>query len=441
VGGTAQVTVTDPITLLIVSFLVLFALMAIGVPIAISLAIVGAIGFFVFQGDASLVSLLPFRTLDSFILTAIPLFIFMGEILVKCGASELIYRGASRLLSWLPGGLWHANIGACAMFAAISGSSPATAATIGTVAIPSLKTRGYDTRITLGSLAAGGTLGILIPPSINMIVYGVIAEQSIGRLFAGGVIPGVMLAGMFMLSIIIRVLMDKKLAPREAAFSLKNVGLSFLDLWPLYVLAVIVLGGIFGGYMTPTEAAAVGACASLILAIILRRFNWGILKASLASSVETTCMVLFIVVGSSIMASFFSRAGIPQAVTGMIIGAGVSKWAVLTYICLIYLFLGCFIDPVSMLLLTAATVIPLIKQMGFDLIWFGVIYVVLAEIGMITPPMGLNLFVIQGISREDLGKVVIGSIPFFFLMLIAIALLTLFPSLILWFPNLLFGTQ
>ncbi|MBU2535194.1 MAG: TRAP transporter large permease [Chloroflexi bacterium] len=434
-------TVTDPITLLIVSFLVLFALMAIGVPIAISLAIVGAIGFFVFQGDASLVSLLPFRTLDSFILTAIPLFIFMGEILVKCGASELIYRGASRLLSWLPGGLWHANIGACAMFAAISGSSPATAATIGTVAIPSLKTRGYDTRITLGSLAAGGTLGILIPPSINMIVYGVIAEQSIGRLFAGGVIPGVMLAGMFMLSIIIRVLMDKKLAPREAAFSLKNVGLSFLDLWPLYVLAVIVLGGIFGGYMTPTEAAAVGACASLILAIILRRFNWGILKASLASSVETTCMVLFIVVGSSIMASFFSRAGIPQAVTGMIIGAGVSKWAVLTYICLIYLFLGCFIDPVSMLLLTAATVIPLIKQMGFDLIWFGVIYVVLAEIGMITPPMGLNLFVIQGISREDLGKVVIGSIPFFFLMLIAIALLTLFPSLILWFPNLLFGTQ
>jgi len=435
------VTITDPISLLIASFLVLFALMAIGVPIAISLAIVGAAGFFVFQGDASLVSLLPFTTLNSFILTAIPLFVFMGEILVKCGASELIYRGASRLLSWLPGGLWHSNIGACAMFAAISGSSPATAATIGTVAVPSLKTRGYDTHITLGSLAAGGTLGILIPPSINMIVYGVVAEQSIGRLFAGGVIPGVMLAGMFMLLVIVRVLMDKSLAPRETAFSLKNVGLSFLDLWPLYVLAIIVLGGIFGGYMTPTEAAAVGACASLIMAIILRRFNWETLKVSLASSVEITSMVLFIVVGSSIMASFFSRAGIPQAVTGMIIGAGVSKWAVLAYVCIIYLFLGCFIDPVSMLLLTAATVIPLIKQLGFDLIWFGVIYVVLAEIGMITPPMGLNLFVIQGISREDLGKVVIGSIPFFFLMLFEIALLTFYPTLVLWFPNLLFGAQ
>jgi len=430
--------IENPFILVTLSFLALFILLAIGVHIAIALAMVGVIGFFVFQGTAGLAPLIPFSTLDSFILTAIPLFIFMGEILVQCGASDMIYRGTSRLLAWLPGGLFHANIGACAMFAAISGSSPATAATIGTVAIPALKKRGYDTYITLGSLAAGGTLGILIPPSINMIVYGVLAEESIGQLFAGGVIPGIILSGMFMIYIGFRAVRNPGLAPKEMTLSIKGVALSFLDLWPLYVLAIIVLGGIFGGFMTPTEAAAIGTSASLIIAMILRRFSWALLKSSLASSLQTTCMVLFIVVGASIMASFFSRAGIPLAVSQMIVESGVSDFVVLLAIYAVYIFLGCFIDPVSILLLTAATVLPIVEQMGFDLIWFGVIYVVLAEIGMITPPMGLNLFVIQGISREDLWKVVIGSIPFFLIMLVGITLFTAFPSIILWFPNLLF---
>ena len=434
-------TITDPITLLILSFIILFGFLLAGIPIAISLALLGVIGLYVFHGDASLAVFLPFRTLDSFILTAIPLFIFMGEILVQCGASEMIYRGASRLFAWLPGGLLHSNIGACAMFAAISGSSPATAATIGTVAIPELKKRGYDDYILLGSLAAGGTLGILIPPSINMIVYGVMAEQSIGRLFAGGVIPGIVLSAIFMVYIAIKVLLNKKLAPKEASLSWKGAALGFVDLWPIYFLGIIVLGGIFGGFMTPTEAAAVGAFASIVLAIALRRFTWKILKSSLTSSVETTCMVLFIVVGSSILAAFFSRAGIPQAVSASIVGSGVSKWVVFIYVCLIYFFLGCFIDPVSMLLLTAATVIPIMKELGFDLIWFGIIYVVTAEIGMITPPMGLNLFVIQGISKDNLSKVVIGSVPFFILMIVSIALFTAFPGLILWLPNIIFGVQ
>jgi len=434
-------TITDPITLLILSFIILFGFLLAGIPIAISLALLGVIGLYVFHGDASLAVFLPFRTLDSFILTAIPLFIFMGEILVQCGASEMIYRGASRLFAWLPGGLLHSNIGACAMFAAISGSSPATAATIGTVAIPELKKRGYDDYILLGSLAAGGTLGILIPPSINMIVYGVMAEQSIGRLFAGGVIPGIVLSAIFMVYIAIKVLLNKKLAPKEASLSWKGAALGFVDLWPIYFLGIIVLGGIFGGFMTPTEAAAVGAFASIVLAIVLRRFTWKILKSSLTSSVETTCMVLFIVVGSSILAAFFSRAGIPQAVSASIVGSGVSKWVVFIYVCLIYFFLGCFIDPVSMLLLTAATVIPIMKELGFDLIWFGIIYVVTAEIGMITPPMGLNLFVIQGISKDNLSKVVIGSVPFFILMIVSIALFTAFPGLILWLPNIIFGVQ
>jgi len=432
------VTIGDPFILTIVSFVALFILLAIGMHIAISLAMVGVIGFLIFYGNTGLAALVPFSTLDSFILTAIPLFIFMGEILVQCGASDMIYRGTSRLLAWLPGGLFHSNIGACAMFAAISGSSPATAATIGTVAIPELKKRGYDVHITLGSLAAGGTLGILIPPSINMIVYGVVAEESIGQLFAGGVIPGIILSGMFMIYIGFRAVRNPRLAPKEAALSIKGAALSFIDLWPLYVLAIIVLGGIFGGFMTPTEAAAIGASASLLIAMVLRRFSWALLKSSLASSLETACMVLFIIVGASIMASFLSRAGIPTAVSQMIVESGVSNLVILLAIYAIYTFLGCFIDPVSILLLTAATVLPIVEQMGFDLIWFGVMYVVLAEIGMITPPMGLNLFVIQGISREDLWKVVIGSVPFFFIMLVGIALFTAFPSIILWLPTLLF---
>jgi tripartite ATP-independent transporter DctM subunit len=435
-------TLTDPVTLLVLSFAALFILLLVGIPIAISLAMVGVLGLLAFHGDASLAALLPLRTLDSFVLTAIPLYVFMGEILVKCGASELIYRGAARLLAWLPGGLLHANIAACAMFAAISGSSPATAATIGTVAIPALTKRNYESTLTLGSLAAGGTLGILIPPSINMIVYGVVADASIGRLFAGGVVPGLILTGLFMAYAAIRVRWNPSLAPKEAPFNLKSAGLSLLtDLWPLYILLVVVLGGIFGGFMTPTEAAAVGAVAGIFLAFVLRRLNWKLVGESLLAAVTTSCMVLFIIVGSSILAAFFSRAGIPHAVSGMIVRSGVSPWVVFVWVVIIYLILGCFIDPVSIILLTAATVIPIIKGLGFDLVWFGVMYVITAEVGMLTPPMGLNLFVIQGISGERLQKVVKGSVPFFIIMIASIGLFCVFPNLVLWLPNLLFGAR
>ncbi len=431
----------DPLPLLLLSSIVLFAFLLIGIPIAISLALVGVLGLYVFQGDASLAIFIPFRTLDSFIMTAIPVYIFMGEVLVKCEMSNMIYRGASRIFAWIPGGLLHSNIAACAMFAAISGSSPATAATIGTVAVPELKKRRYDPKLTLGSLAAGGTLGILIPPSINMIVYGAAAEQSIGRLFAGGILPGIILSGLFMLYIALKVVFskDKTLAPKEDPFTMKGLALGLVDLWPLWILGIVVLGGVFSGIMTPTEAGAVGAVTSVLLAMILRRFSWTFLKESLQSSLETSCMVLFIVIGSSILAAFFSRAGIPQAVSELLIGSGTSKWMILLYVSIIYLILGCFVDPISMLLLTAPTVIPLIKEAGFDLVWFGIIYVVLSEIGMITPPMGLNLFVIQGISKEKLSDVIVGSAPFFFLMILLIVLACIFPSMVLWLPDLFFG--
>jgi len=237
-----------------------------GIWIAVGMGIVALIALYFFQTGVTLVTHLPFGISNSFILTAIPLFIFMGTILQHCGASEMIYRGASKWLAWVPGGLFHSNIGSCALFAAISGSSVATQATIGTMAIPALRKRGYDEKIALGSLAAGGTLGILIPPSITMIVYGAIGGVSIGRLFAGGMIPGIVLSMMFMTYIAIRALRNPQLAPSEAPFSLRGVLSSFADLWPIFVLMVIVLGGIFTGFATPTEAAALGASGSLLIA-------------------------------------------------------------------------------------------------------------------------------------------------------------------------------
>jgi len=432
---------SDPIVILIVTFVVMFALISTGVKIAIAIAIPGVIGYYMFTGGAGLAPMVPFNTIDNFALTAIPLFIFMGEVLVQCGASDMIYRGVSRFLAWVPGGLLHSNIAACALFASISGSSPATAATIGTVAIPEMKRRAYDTNLILGSLAAGGTLGILIPPSINMIVYGAITESSVGQLFAGGILPGIMLSGMFMAYIAIRIVRNRRLAPKEEVhLSLRNIALSLFDLWPLLVLAVIVLGGIFGGLVTPTEAAAVGSAGALLIAIVLRKFNLQLLRISLRNAVETTCMVLLIVVGASILASIFARAGIPELVFEWAVASGFSKWVLLLFIYFLYVFLGCFIDPLSILVLTASTVIPIVVGFGFDIIWFGVIYVVLAETGMITPPMGINLFVIQGISREEISRVIVGSFPFFLLMLVCLAVLTAFPSVVLVLPKLFFAS-
>jgi len=420
-------------------FLVLVLLLLTSLWIAVAIAMVGALGFLILRGDASLIAFVPYNTADSFILTAVPLFIFMGEVLVQCRASEMLYRGITKWLAWAPGGLLHSNIGACAVFASVSGSSVATAATIGTVAIPALRERGYDTRLSLGSLAAGGTLGILIPPSITMVIYGMLAETSVGRLFAGGVIPGIMLSGMFISYIAIRVALNPSLAPKEASFSLKAAVVALKDFWPAIVLAVIVLGGIFAGLYTPTEAAAIGSSTALIIALALRRLSWRVLRESLTNALETTCMVMFLVVGSYIFATLLSMLNMPQALVIMVKNAELSRWGILAFIYLLYLVLGCFIDCTSALIITAGVVIPLVEAAGFDLVWFGVVFVVLVEIGLLTPPMGINVFVIQGISKAPLNEIFAAVWPFFSIMILAIALFTVWPDIILWLPNLLFG--
>ena len=426
----------DPIILLISSFAALMVLMFLNIPLSIAMALVGISGFIAYGSGIGIVSLLPFRALDSFVLTALPLFIFMGEILLRCGASEMIYRGTSKLLSWMPGGLLHSNIGSCAMFAAVCGSSPATSATIGTVAIPSLKSRGYDSKLTLGSLAAGGTLGILIPPSINLIVYGMLAQASVGKLFAGGVFPGIILALMFMGYILTRCSINKSLAPQEGAFSMRSALHGMRDLWPLFVIAVIILGGIFGGFMTATEAAAIGCLTSLILALALRRFSWKMIQEALTGAMETTCMVLIIVVGASILGAFFARSGIPMAIAEGVKSLNLSTMQFVVLVMIVYFVIGEFMEELSLLIIMLPIILPMLAQHGVDKVWFGVIIVILQQIGMLTPPYGINLFVIQGISKTSLGHVVLGSIPFWTIMILGVALFVIFPEIILWLPGL-----
>jgi tripartite ATP-independent transporter DctM subunit len=426
-----------PIFTGVISFVILLLLLFSGIPVAIGLGLVSVVGYVLVVGDPGLSTYVPFNTLDSFVLTAVPLFILMGEILLRCGISERLYRGTSRWVAGIPGGLLHSNVVSCALFSAICGSSPATAATIGTIALPALEKRGYGARISLGSLAAGGTLGILIPPSISLIVYGSLAQTSVGRLFAGGVVPGLVLSLMFMAWIGYRAITEVGTAPRPEKMRIADLAKSFVDLWPTIAVMVIVLGGIFGGMVTPTEAAALGASASLVIALVLRQLTWKKLVDCLISALNTTCMVLFIVTFASVFSSYLTTVGTARELAAFIIDSGVSKWTFLILVYLVMTFLGCFIDGLSMMIVVLPTILPVLKQMGFDLVWFGVVVTVLIELGMLTPPMGINLFVIQGISKHDLTEVLRGTLPFFLIMVLGVILMTIFPGMIMWLPNLM----
>ena len=427
----------DANTSVILAFVVFGIFLLLGAKIAVALLIAGVAGFLFYRGNPGYTAVIPFGTLNNFVLTAIPLFIFMGEVLGRCGASEMIYSSASKWLAWAPGGLLHTNIGACAVFASISGSSPATAATIGSVAIPRMKERNYDTKLILGSVAGGGTLGILIPPSITMIIYGMLSQTSVGALFAGGVFPGIMLAIMYMIYIAIRVIKNPKLAPHEKLPTGKELVFSLIGMWPFVIMAIVVLGGIFGGIMTPTEAAAVGSSVAIIIGLIMRQLTWQVFRVSVVEAVKTSCMVLFILMGAFVFAGFLADTRVPSTIATFVAELGWSALPILLTIYLLYIFLGCFIDPGSIMVVTIPAILPILKSFGIDLIWFGVIAVVLSEIGMITPPMGLNLFVVQGISKDEFGQVVIGIVPYFFIMLLGIVVLSVFPSIILWFPSFL----
>jgi tripartite ATP-independent transporter DctM subunit len=360
----------------------------------------------------------------------------MGSIILHSGISSSFYKGLSKWLDHVPGSLAHSNILACSIFAAISGSSVATAAAIGAIAIPEMESRGYDRSLIYGSLAAGGTLGILIPPSVIFILYGAIVGASVGRLFIAGVIPGVLLSSLFAIYIGMRTLLNPSLVPRSEVHATWGERLKgMLDVMPIFILMFMILGGIYFGISTPTEAASVGVFGAFLMALLTKRMNWNILKGSLYDAIKTNCMIMFIVVGAQIMSYSLVTAGIPRGLVALITSFDVSPEIIFAFLCLLYLVLGCFMDAISLMLLTLPVVYPVMMSLGYDPVWFGVVLVILLEVGLITPPVGMNLFVIQGLAKSPLSVVAWGALPYVIMMLIMVLLIAIFPSLALWLPS------
>ncbi len=426
----------------ILNSFVLLVLLIGGEWIAFGLGAAGLFALFIQGGAVNFHPLgtVVWNSVNSFTLTAIPLFVFMGEMVLHGGISQRFYRGMGLIFARLPGGLLQANIVSCAIFAAVTGVSVATAATVGTVAIPELTKQGYDRKMIFGSLAGGGTLGILIPPSVPFIIYGVMAQESITDLFAAGIIPGIVLSLIFMVYIAFRVLMKPRLAPKsqEAHLPLGEKVMILLHTLPVFGLIFIVLGGIYFGIMTPTEAAAVGAFVAIVMSAFYGKFNFSNLKLVLSQAVKTTSMILLIMAGASIFSFALVNSGINRELTNWVVSKGQVQVTFFILICIIYLIMGCFFDPISMVVLTMPVLYPIVLKFGFNPIWYGVILVILIELGLITPPVGFNLFVIHGISGgRPMNEVILGSVPYVVMMLIMIVILYFYPQIAIWLPQAL----
>lgn len=375
-------------------------------------------------------------TSNEFLLVAIPLFILLGEILLRSGMAEKMYSSMSLWLSWLPGGLMHANIGASALFAATSGSSVATAATVGTVAIPQIKKQGYNESLFLGSLAAGGTLGILIPPSINLVIYGVLTNTSVPKLYLAGIIPGLAMAGLFMVAIAVACIVKPAWGGKKVDSRWERRLASLVHLVPPLGIFLLVVGSIYAGLATPTEAAALGVVGALILAAFQGRLNFTMLRDALEGTMKSTAMIMLIVIGAAFLNFIMSAIGLTNMLTSSISGLGVSPLWMLVILVVFYLVLGCFMETLAMMITTIPIVTPIMIALGFDPVWLGIVIIILVECALITPPVGLNLFVVQSLRKSgSMNDVMLGSFPFVIMMLIMIALLTIAPGLALWLPT------
>lgn len=423
----------------LLGLVLLLGLMVVGVHVAVAIFTVAAVGTLIYLGTPLLYSFGDslWGTLNDFLLTAIPLFILLGELLLRSGVTERMYGALSVWLNRLPGGLLHTNIGASALFAAISGSSVATAATIGTVALPAFKERRYSERLALGTLTAGATLGILIPPSINMIIYGAITNTSIGKLFIAGILPGLALAGTFMLAIAAFSILRPDIAGApEPRLPLRERLHRLIDLLPPAFVFAIVIGSIYTGWATPTEAAALGVVAALVVAAINRRLTFGMLHQAFLATARTTAMILLIIVAAFFLNYIVGILGIPHTLASWVADMGLSPLGLILTLMLFYLVLGCFIETLSMMIATVPIVVPMIVQFGFDPVWFGIFLVLMMEISLFTPPIGMNLYVVQGVRGEGpITDVMLGSLPFLAIMVVFVLLIIAWPGLVLWLPG------
>ena len=431
----------SPGTIGVIGIGALFVLLFSGIPVGFLLAILGVIGFSylaTFGAGANLIAKDFFSSFSAYSLTVIPMFIFMGQIAFYSGTSRRLYDFAYKMVGQFRGGLAMATTVACAGFAAICGSTNATAATMGTVALPEMKRYHYDPKLATGSVAAGGSLGILIPPSVIFIVYGIMTQESIGKLFVSGILPGIMLTGLFIMTIYILCRLNPKLAPAGPKVGWKEKLASLSELIETIVLFVLVMGGLFTGFFTPTEAGAVGAGGALIIAVVRRNLTWQGLKDSILDTTKLSCMVMVIVTGAAVFGHFLAITRIPFNLATWVGGLPLSPTAIIALIIIIYLIGGCFIDSLALILLTVPIFFPVVTSLGFDPIWFGVIIVLVTQIGVISPPLGTNVYIIKGVAGDvPLSTIFKGVTPFLIAMIICTAIIVAFPQVALFLPGLM----
>jgi len=425
--------------MLLTTLIILIGLLALAIPVAAGLGVLGlALSAIYSKLPLSLaMGEVGWATSNNFLLVAIPFFVLLGEILLRSGMAERMYNALVLWIPWLPGGLMHSNIAACAMFAATSGSSVATAATIGTVAMGEIEKRGYSERLFLGTIAAGGTLGILIPPSINMIVYGVLTDTSIPKLYLAGIIPGLVLASLFSITVLAICAIRPQLGgqPTSATWSARVRALP--DLIPPLVIFLAVIGSIYAGWATATEAAALGVIAALGVAAVRRRLTLTVLLHAFEGTMRTTAMIMAIVVAAYFLNFVITSIGLTGQVNKFITELGLSPTQLLIAVVLFYFILGMFMETLSMMVATVPIIAPIMFKAGFDPVWFGVLIIILMELAMITPPVGINLYVVQGLRRRGkIDDVIIGAAPFVITMLLMILILSLWPQIALWLPSI-----
>lgn len=427
----------------LIGILILLILMFIGMNIGMAMMLVGFCGYWYvvnFNAALGVLQTIPASQAAAYSLSVIPLFVLMGNFAFAAGMSEGLYNVGHKWLGRLPGGLACATIAACAGFGAICGSTTATAATMGTVALPEMKKYGYDDTLSTGSVSVGGTLGIMIPPSTPMIIYGIIAQLSIGRLFAAGIVPGILLSALLIITVVFLVKRNPSLAPKSDKFTLREKIASLKGIVNMVILFGGVFVGMFSGLFTVNEAAACGAFLAMVIMILMGRMNVKSLLAVLKDTVKTTGMCFLMLIGAIIFGNFLAITRVPMTLASYVGGLDVSPYLVLFFVVLVYAILGCFMDALPMIMLTCPIFLPIITEIGFDPIWFGVIIILVMELGLITPPVGMNCYVISGIAKEvPLSKIFRGSIPFSIAILLCIIIVTAFPGLATWLPTLFYG--
>jgi C4-dicarboxylate transporter, DctM subunit len=421
-----------------VALILLLVLIGLSLPVAAALGVLGLI-------LDPIYSMLPltramgemaWSSNNEFLLVAIPMFILLGEVLLRAGFAERMYGAMSLWLSWLPGGLMHANIGASTVFSATSGSSVATAATVGTVALPQIKRFGYNEPLFLGSIAAGGTLGILIPPSINLVIYGVLTNTSVPKLYLAGIIPGFLMALMFMAVIVIACVLKPEWGGQRVRANWGERFAALAHLLPPLGIFLLVVGSIYAGIATPTEAAALGVVGALILAACFRRLSFAMLREALENTMRATAMIMIIVIAAAFLNFIMSAIGLTDTITQTLSGLGLSPGWMLLAVVVFYVILGCFMETLSMMITTIPIIAPVMIALGFDPVWFGIVIIVLVETALITPPVGLNLFVVQSLRKSgSMQAVIVGSLPFVAALFLMVAMLAFVPGLALWLPS------